>query len=169
MNYLAKQVNDLFNNKTLTREQKINGINALYKTAHDCGLTQDSAYVLILIKMGTSEFALKRSYASAIQYTLEALRINHSLKDKGSPALNNLAYSNLAYYYQGVHFYDRALAYYDSLILSSQVAGTFASVEGGIKLLSIISLGDQQKCIEESTIGMAEAAAHERYLCIFLF
>jgi CHAT domain-containing protein len=155
----TKQVNDLLNNKAFTSEQSLNKLSVLYKTAQDCRLTQDTTFVLLLIKMGIIEFRYKRNYASAIKYTLDALRINHSLKDKGALVLKKTAYSNLAFYYQGVHFYDQALAYYDSLILSNKAEGTSASLERIYKITIYYYLGDQQKCIEESTIGMAEAAA----------
>jgi CHAT domain-containing protein len=154
----TKQVNDLLHNKKLANAQLRNGLYALYKTAQDCRLTKDSTYVLLLIKFGISEFITKMDYASAIRYTLDALHVNHSLKDKESSELSNTAYSNLAFYYQGINFYGQALAYYDSLILSSKAAGTSATEARMYKITIYLALGDQQKCVEESTIAMAEAA-----------
>ena len=155
----AKQVNDLINNKSLASEKRVDGLKGFYKKAQDCGLTQDSAYALILIKLGVNEFYSTQNYAAAIQYTLDALHINHNLKDKASLALSNMAYSNLAYYYQCISFYSQALAYYDSLILSNQNAGTSAIEVRQYKVNIYLDLGDMQKSLEESTVGMRETSA----------
>ena len=103
-------------NTSLNDLQKLEALYKLKKTAEKCNVTIDSAYVLLLIKIGKYEFRARHDYNTSLDYTTRALSINNEAKNEGSKLLTINACYNLGIYHQSLMLYPKALAYFDTAI-----------------------------------------------------
>ncbi len=144
-------------NKTLADKQKISILNNILQNARNCKFTNDTSYILALIKFSNYEFNVNENYSNAIDSTLYALKINNSLSTKGSAVLKIMSCYNLGNFYDRRLLYRQALYYYDSVIIFCNQYNKCDSFEINAfdKRANIFfRIGDYEKAVEESSIGM---------------
>ncbi len=146
----------LIEKSKLTDEQKLAKLYDLKKQIESPRYNKDSAYALLLQKLGVYEYNVNKSFTLAIQYTTEALRINTGNKPGSSISSAVIGYFNLFYYYQGLMASNTALLYCDSTImLAKKLNDTSNIIDAKIWQTSLLySIGDYQKCVEESLSGI---------------
>jgi tetratricopeptide (TPR) repeat protein len=130
-----------------------------YKSDH-LGLPQDSVYARLLHKIGALEFLVNRNYSLAIGFTLGAVQINTS----GNPAASETSaltdVYNLAFFYNKMNLFRKALLYYDQAILLARNAADVDNVMADSRLdkaYIFFRIGDYEKAIDESDLGIASA------------
>ncbi|MFT4152633.1 CHAT domain-containing protein [Parafilimonas sp.] len=143
-------------NNKLSDVAKLKSFRKLKKDAEACGMTNDSAYALLLLKTGSYESYVNNNTDEAIELTGRALHINnHSLKSSTSLAING--YFNLATYYQTLAINNKALSYYDSVLLTVKNindSNNYALDSRYFKSSLYFLQGDYQQAVEESILGM---------------
>lgn len=142
----------------LKNDEKVQVLFNLKTISERCKLPLDSVYAKILHQIGICELNNK-NYNAAIGFTLKAKGIN--LSKKGGSKVSALSdYYALGYYCYQLSKYDKAISYFDSTIILAQ--SLFQSPENYNFLISsrqanvelYSELGDFEKVIEESTIGI---------------
>ncbi len=134
----------------------------------------DSAYLLVLLKISKYEFLVHNNYQLSINSATEALNVAKSLKRNSLKPLLINCYYNIASCYQSLLNYKQALNYYDSVILlcdknfidvkNFQLEARFFKVE----IFRLV--GDYQKIIDESDegINVSFTKKDSAYLLYFL-
>lgn len=118
----------------------------------------DSAYILVLLKISKYEFRAQNNFAAAINSANTALNICNSLKKENLKPLQINCYYNLASSYQKLMLYRKAVAFYDTvLFLCNQnfIDTSYYRLDALYNKADIYFFsGDYQKVIDESIIGM---------------
>jgi tetratricopeptide (TPR) repeat protein len=136
---ILKNIAGLDQNKSMRDPEKLRLLYEWKKESDEAHLPQDSAYARLLHKLGVLEFSVSRNYGTAISLTLRALQINLSGKKTVSFSYAVSDYYNLAYYYDKMNLFKKALLYYDSTIGAS----------GKTKHLSISGKGIMKKRLKK--------------------
>ncbi len=143
-----------------TNAQKLSALYLLKKNAEKYNLTNDSAYSLVLAKIGKYEYYNNLNLSKAINYTQIALKINNLYKTKASQLINVMCYFNLGFYNESLMLSKNALSYYDSSIKLCNNFNDSNQYEINCrcnKAVTYFFLGDYQKSIEESVLGISIA------------
>jgi CHAT domain-containing protein/tetratricopeptide (TPR) repeat protein len=138
---------------------RLEQVQGLQQLSDRCHLPKDSVYARILHRIGSLEYGLHNNIptSTAIENTLESIRINTAGKAGGSPAFAVTSYTNLAIFYRALGVSSRALACVDSALAYGQRTGSNTLAIRVSKVLLFVQNGDYQKSIDESTIGLAQA------------
>ena len=155
---ILKNLSGLDRNTYLTNGEKLLRLYDWKKKSEEYHLPQDSAYAKLLHKMGALEFLVNRNYNTAISFTLRALQINTSGRahSSGTSALTD--YYNMAYFYDQMNLFRKALLYYDSAISISKNMTDTEHVMADSRLSKayiFFRMGDYEKAVEESDLVIA--------------
>ncbi len=157
-------------NSKLSKPNKLVALRQIKNHLERQKKTNDSAYILALIKIAKYKF--NEDIDTSIGYSINALEIN---KRSSHPVSMNVvinALSNLAIYYQTSLQQIKALSLYDTVIFLSKKEGMQNYlIQSRYRKADIYSsLGDHQKVIDESTLGIHEALENKDslYYAIFL-
>lgn len=144
---------------SLSFKEKLEDLYALKKKFSNCSLPKDSVYARILHRTGSFEYSNNNDLATAIEYTLEAVRINTAAQKNSSAYFVTNSFYNLGFYYEKLQLFDKALIYYDSSIYYAYNTKQVNLIPDSRQKKAFIYFvkGDYQKGIEESTIGLIEA------------
>jgi tetratricopeptide (TPR) repeat protein len=148
---------DLDKNHDLRDNEKLRLLYEWKKKSEDLQLPQDSPYARLLHKIGILEFRVNRNYNIAISLTLRALQINTSGKARASAFSAVTDYYNLAFYYDRMNLFKKALLYYDSSIRISKETRDIEHVTADSRLgkaYIFFRMGDYEKAVEESDLGV---------------
>lgn len=143
--------------KTLSAQQKISALNIILEDARKCKLTSDTSYILALIKLGSYKFNSNENYSNTVDFLFNALKLNNALNSNGSLLLRVMCYYNLGSFYDRRLLYRQALYYYDSVTIFCNQANSCDSfaINALDKRANIFfRIGDYEKAVEESSIGM---------------
>jgi CHAT domain-containing protein/tetratricopeptide (TPR) repeat protein len=154
---VCNKINNIDANKKLNAHQKISALHLIIQDAQKCKLTNDTSYVLALIKYAEYEFNTDENHLTAIDFTANALSINNSLHTKASKFLKIVCYNNLGSFYDRRLIYKQALYYYDSVLIFCNQYNSYDSFAiNAFKRRADIffRIGDYEKAVEESSIGM---------------
>jgi CHAT domain-containing protein len=155
---ILKNLSDLDRNDHLTNGEKLLLLYDWKKKSEEYHLPQDSAYAKLLHKIGALEFLVNRNYNTAISFTLRALQINTSGKARSSGASAITDYYNMAYFYDKMNLFRKALFYYDSAISISKNMPDAEHVMADSRLFKAyiyFRMGDYEKAVEESDLVVA--------------
>ena len=155
---ILKNLSDLDRNDHLTNGEKLLLLYDWKKKSEENHLPQDSAYAKLLHRIGVFEFLVNKNYNTAMSFTLRALQINTSGKAHSSvsSALND--YYNMAFFYDNMNLFRKALFYYDSAIFISKNIPDQEPVMTDSrvgKAYIFFRMGDYQKAVEESDLAIA--------------
>lgn len=144
-------------NTKLLPQTKLELLYSLKRNIEKCGLIRDSAYLITLIK--TAKYCYQKNVDSAIRYSIQALQINASLKKPVSKQIIINACFNTANYYKYSLQQSKALLFFDTVIALCRVSDfeDYLTESRFRKAEMYSSLGDHQKVVEESTLGITEA------------
>ncbi len=138
----------------LTAEEKLQKLYALKKSVEEDGRTNDTGYVVLLIKIARNESEAKTNVA--IEYSLQALAINRQLKKPVSDKFLINCYYNLARYYDIQMQESKALSCYDSVLAHCYPPDPdeyiIDSRYGKARLYA--ALADYEKEADECTLGI---------------
>ena len=164
-NYQSQPVFDsvtaIENNRSLTSLQKLSLYYKWKKKWEFLKLPKDSVFAGILHKIGLFEFSVNKNYNAAILYTTESININISGRKDCSKGLAIKSLYNLGFYFDKITLFRKALVCYDSVIsfaYNLRDTGNFIPDARLNKSYIFFRTGDYQKSIEESTMGLNEAA-----------
>ena len=155
---LLKNLSGLDRNNDLTNGEKLRLLYDWKKKSEENHLPQDSAYAKLLHKIGALEFLVNRNYNTAISFTLRALQINTSGKDRSSGTSAVTDYYNMAYFYDQMNLFRKALLYYDSAISISKNITDAEHIMADSRLFKAyiyFRMGDYEKAVEESDLVIA--------------
>ena len=155
---LIRSLSELDKSHILSNPEKLQLLYVWKKKSEDLNLPQDSAYAKLLHKIGALEFLVNRNYNIAISFTLKALRINTSGKNNSSRLSAITDYYNMAYYYDKMNLFSKALLYYDTAIRNSKETKDFEHVVADSRLdkaYIFFRMGDYEKAVEESDLVVA--------------
>lgn len=156
INIYSKAVN--IDNGFLPVPKKLAALYQLKAETESRGLVRDSGYIVTLIKIAKNEYR-QNNYNKAIQYNLQALNLikKPEYTISGNIILNT--YYNLAYCYNAISAYSKALAYFDTtLLLARQYDIDSYNVDTRyVKTRIYFWIGDYEKVKDESTLGIADA------------
>ena len=138
-------------------EKKLHSLYSLKNNLEQCHQAHDSAYVITLIKI--AKYCYQKNNDSAISFSTRALQINKSLAKSVDNKIIINACFNLAGYYRYSLQQTKALLFYDTVITLCRISDFEDYLtESRFRRAEMYSaLGDHQKVIEESTLGIAEA------------
>lgn len=141
--------------------EKFRKISELRDQFTDSLWCKDSAYARLLHRMATLQFQLNDSRATdeSIEWMRESLAINTSGINGASARYALNSYYNLGVFYQSIGYYNKSLAYLDSVISIQRALEAPATLSGYSRILKADILfrnGDYQQCIEECIQGLAE-------------
>ncbi|HRP55934.1 CHAT domain-containing protein [Agriterribacter sp.] len=136
-----------------------------YRVKHEfehCKLSRDSVYARLLHRIATLEFLENGNKATkeSVEYMLRAIAINNSDAPGSSPGYAVNSYYNLAVFYSSLDLNNKALDYYDSVIISDNKLNLHSNIaiECRVGRADILfKNGDFQKCVDECTAGLAVA------------
>lgn len=160
---LARDFNNIEKNSSLTDSKRLKEGYLVKKLFEQCHLDNDSFYASVVHKMGLYEFN-NSNYTAAIQNTLEAVRINTAGLKGGSKRSAIKSYFNLAFYYQELAIFSKALAYYDSTIMLGKNFPDTSYLILGARLNKAniyFQQGAYQEGAEESVAGISYALARK--------
>lgn len=141
---------------------KLQNAKELLKALINCNYPEDSVYARLLHRIAALEY-LKNDYVAtprAIRDVLESIRINSSGQRNACPEYLVNSYYNLATFYKTLNQNNKALAFYDSVILIKKrnaVVDDYAIGSRIIRSDIFFKYGDFQKCIDEASFAIAEA------------
>ena len=119
----------------------------------------DSAYILVLLKISKYEFRAQNNFAATIEAANTALTICNNQKKESLKYLKINCYYNLASAYQKLMFYQKAISCYDTVIfLCSRnfIDTNYYQLGARYNKADIYFFsGDYQKVIDESIVGMS--------------
>jgi CHAT domain-containing protein/tetratricopeptide (TPR) repeat protein len=155
---ILKNLSGLDQNDHLTNAEKLLLLYDWKKKSEEYHLPQDSVYAKLLHKIGALEFLKNRNYNTAISFTLRALQINTSGKARSSGVSAVTDYYNIAYFYDQMNLFRKALLYYDSAIniLKNTPDTDHVSADSRLfKAYIYFRMGDYEKAVEESDLVVA--------------
>lgn len=118
----------------------------------------DSAYILVLLKISKYEYNAENNLTSAINSATSALDMCNKTKSERFKALKINCYYNLGYYFQKLMLYPKAIACYDTVILLCKKnfldTNCYQLYARYYKADIYFFSGDYQKVIDECIIGM---------------
>ena len=133
----------------------------------------DSAYVLILLKISKYESLDKNNYKSSISILDTALQIANTFAKPSTKILTANCYYNLGVFYQNLGIYSKALVYYDSVIFLCHNnfldTNNFELDSRFYKANLLFFLGDYQQVIDESIAGMNTAVKKQSFYYYLFF
>ena len=154
---------------------KLQNANELLKALVNCSYPEDSVYARLLHRIAALEY-LKNDYVAtprAIHDVLESIRINSSGQKNACPKYLVNSYYNLATFYKTLNQNNKALAFYDSVILIKKRNAVVDDYAIGSRIMKsdiFFKYGDFQKCIDEASFAIAEAeriSRHEPVMAAF--
>ena len=156
---ILDSLNVINNNPLLSNQQKLNKFYELKRQFEAAELLQDSVYAKLLHKIGTYEWYAMNDYGKALEFTLKAAQINTSGKPGSSEYSAIPSFYNIAWYYNYLKIFNKALAYTDTVFLLAKKLNDTENILDS-KLLRIgifLEIGDYEKCVEESIEGIKYA------------
>lgn len=153
---ILKDLQLVKNNPSINNVQKRELFFEMKDKFENCKLGADSVYAMILNEIGIVDFQSKK-YLDAIYLTTTALRINLSSNENCSRIASIENCSLIAHYYDQLFLFSKAINYYDTCItLASQYKSKYKYIADArlFKAYIYFRLGDYEKDIEESTIGL---------------
>lgn len=147
---------------------RLQNANELLKTLVNCNYPEDSVYARLLHRIAALEY-LQNDYVAtpgAIHNVLESIRINSSGQKNACPQYLVNSYYNLATFYKTLNQNNKALAFYDSVILIKKRNAAVDDYAIGSRIIKsdiFFKYGDFQKCIDEASFAIAEAEGISRY------
>lgn len=147
---------DFVNSKSTLEKLKIfYAIKAKIETTNPFN---DSAYILVLLKISKYEFKAHNNLTSSINSATIALSICKKLKGENFKELKVNCYYNLGFYFQKLMLYPKAISYYDtvtSLCKRNFIDTNYYQIASYYYKADVyFFLGDYQKVIEESGLGI---------------
>lgn len=149
-------------NASLTNSVKLQQAYGLKNEFDHCKLNRDSVYARLLHRIATLEFLENGNKATreSVEYMLRAIAINNSGAPGSSPGYAVNSYYNLAIFYNSLDVNNKALDYYDSVIISDKKLNLHYSIaiECRVGRADILfKNGDFQKCVDECIAGLTVA------------
>ena len=149
-------------NASLTNYVKLQQAYELKNEFEHCKLMRDSVYARLLHRIATLEFLENSNKATreSVEYMLSAIAINNSNAPGSSPEYAVNSYYNLAIFYNSLNVNNKALDYYDSVIISDQKLNLHygIAIECRVGRADILfKKGDFQNCVDECTAGLTVA------------
>jgi tetratricopeptide (TPR) repeat protein len=154
----------LNSNPALPASEKLRLLMEWKKRSDDLHLPQDSVYARLLHVIGLYEVNLNKDYTAALLSTIRAAQINTSGARGASPKGAVTDLFNVAYYYDVMELFKKALPYYDSAI---RYATRTPDPDNVIpesrqnKAYIFFRMGDYEKANEESDLGIGVALAEK--------
>jgi CHAT domain-containing protein/tetratricopeptide (TPR) repeat protein len=155
---IQHNLEELDKNQALANREKLILLYEWENKSLEKQLPQDSVYARLLHKIAALEYLVNRNYNTALSYTLRALQINTSGNRGGSGILALTDYYNLAYYYDQMNLFKKALLYYDSAIRIAEKIKDKQHVKAKSRIRKayiFFRMGDYEKATEESDLGVA--------------
>jgi CHAT domain-containing protein/tetratricopeptide (TPR) repeat protein len=121
---------------------------------------KDSAYALLLLKIGKYEFVVKHDYTASLTHNENALAVNNAAGKGKSQLLKINGYFNYAYYCEALMLYRQASIYFDSVIVlwgNQPDTSDFVIDSWRNKVYLSFITGDYQKAIDQSQLGLSLA------------
>lgn len=147
-------------NAGITGTQKLELFYSWEKKMYSLKKPADSVLAKVFNKIGKYESIVSNDYEKAIFYTHKAFAINNS-RTKGASKLYAIYGAlNLGYYYDAINDFNNAIIYNDSCVF---LAEKFHDCEYEIMDARLVNsyiyfrIGNYEKCISESTIGLHTA------------
>ncbi|MBV9962024.1 MAG: CHAT domain-containing protein [Parafilimonas sp.] len=157
-NFLFEQIQNFDYQNPKPSVEKLKFFYALKNKIEGNKPLNDSAYILVLLKISKYEFLARNNYESSIKYADAALDICNKLKKENFKFLKVNACYNLASSYQKLTGYRKALTYYDSVIFlcnTNFIDSNYYQLDALYNKVDIyFFLGDYQRTIEESINGV---------------
>jgi tetratricopeptide (TPR) repeat protein len=150
---LRSGLESLDNNRALGATEKLQLLYEWKAKAEVSKLPFDSVYARLLHRIGVYEFYTGKRYNTALILTMQAMLINTSGKAGSSPSAAATDLFNIAYYYDRLTLFKRALVYYDSAILFARRGPDIDNVVPDSwlgKAYIYFRMGDYEKALEES-------------------
>ncbi|MES2645918.1 MAG: CHAT domain-containing protein [Bacteroidota bacterium] len=141
-------------------QQNLSAVYILQKEFHNCGFEKDSVYARILDRIAYYEYRVNGDLNTAIRFGLASVSEAKASKKNFSYLGTARTYNNLGYYYLEANAYSKALTCFDTAIMYAKNVAAGSELElmaRNEKCIIHFNKGDYQKCIEESTIGLADA------------
>jgi CHAT domain-containing protein len=118
----------------------------------------DSAYILVLLKISKYEYKAENNLTAAINFATTALHMCNKLKNENFKSLKINCYYNLGFYFQKLMLDPKALACYDTVILLCKknfLDTNYYQLDARYYKADIYFFsGDYQKVVDECIIGM---------------
>ena len=155
---ILMNLSELDRNTHFTNREKLLLLYGWKKKSEEYHLPQDSTYAKLLHRIGALEFLINRNYNIAISFTLRALQINTSGKARSSGVSAITDYYNMAYFYDQMNLFRKALFYYDSAISILKNTPDVDHVSADSRLFKAyiyFRMGDYEKAVEESDLVVA--------------
>lgn len=149
-------------NGTGTNSEKLQQAYRLEHAFEDGKWCKDSVYARLLHRIATLHYLQNDGHATreAIEYMLESVAVNTSGAVNTSPDYVINSYYNLGIFYNSLGINNKALDYYDSVIIVSKKRNLHSSLATACRVLKADILfrnGDYQQCVDECIVGLAEA------------
>jgi CHAT domain-containing protein len=159
---ILENLTSMDKNPALKDSEKLRLLYEWQKESAAGNLPQDSVYARLLHKIGSLEFYVNRNYNVAILSTLKARQINTAGKPGASTAWAATDLFNLAFFYDNMNLFSKALLYYDSAGGIARYTPDTDNVISDSRLYKAyvyFRMGDYDKAVEESDLGIAYALA----------
>lgn len=164
----CRSVKDMWN--SILAIENVSSANAAklqqaYRLKHEfdqCNLNRDSVYARLLHRIATLEFLENDNKATreSVEYLLHSIAINNSDAPGSSPGYAVNSYYNLAVFYSSLDLNNKALDYYDSVIITDKKLNLHRgiAIECRVPRADIFfKNGDFQKCVDECIAGLTAA------------
>jgi len=155
---LFEQISNIDYKSPKTDIEKLKIFYTLKDKIENAKPLNDSAYILDLLKISKYEFLAKNNFEASINFANRALSLCKDLRRESLKALKINCYYNLASSYQKLMLYQKAVSYYDTVISlcnKNFVDTNYYQLDAHYyKTTLYFFLGDYQKAIDESIIGM---------------
>jgi CHAT domain-containing protein/tetratricopeptide (TPR) repeat protein len=160
-NVAFSDIEKIHKNKTISDKQKLSIFYTIKTNCEKQIMTNDSLYVLTLLKIGEYESALNNNNDTAINYANRAIEYNRKVNSKNLTLISNY---DLGLFYYNQFSYLKALSYFDNtnLLYKKYKGDTYYDVNARwIKAEIYLETGDYQKTIDESNFGLS-VTAHKK-------
>jgi len=155
---LFDEISDIDYNLSAPGDKKLEIFYSIKTKLENQKLTEDSSYVLVLLKISKYEFEARNDYQVSINIAKKALSLAIKLKKESLKKLTVNCYYNLASSYQKLGIYNQALDYYDTVLhlcTNNFVDTNYFQLDARYNKADIYFFtGDYQKAIDESIKGM---------------
>jgi CHAT domain-containing protein len=161
-------------NTEIKAADKLKKLKSLKTQFEKCNYSKDSVYAKLLHKISIIEYESNgyEVLPSCIPYALEAVKINTSGKKSADSAAATKSYFNISLFYRRTGLNNLALKYYDTTM---QFVERFPMYESAILIARYeraaiyFQLGDYQRSIDESSLGLKAAQDLQDSLSIVKF
>ena len=157
-NIVFSDIDKIHKNKAIPDKQKLSIFYTIKENCEKKAITNDSLYILTLLKIAEYESSLNNNNDAAINYTTSAIQYNRKINSKSLAIISNY---DLGLFYYNQFSYLKALNYFDStnFLYKKYKGDTYYEITARwIKADIYLEIGDYQKAVDESNFGLSITA-----------